>query len=137
MADLSFLDTNIILRHILDDHAEHSPRAHAFVARVERGEETVRTADTVIFEAVFTLEKLYRIPRSAIREALLLFLALPGVILPGKSHFRPVFDLYVAHRGISFADCYHTVLATRLGISQVLTFDRDFDRLPGVTRREP
>ncbi len=137
MAVPSLMDTNVILRHILDDHADHSPRAHAFVARIERGEEAVHTADTVVFEAVFTLEKLYRIPRPAIREALLLVLALPGIILPGKSQFRRVFDLYVAHPGISFADCYHAVLATRLGLTEVLTFDRDFDRLPGITRREP
>jgi predicted nucleic acid-binding protein len=126
----TFLDTNVILRHILDDHADHSSRAHAFFARVERGDESVRTSETVIFECVFTLERLYRIPRSAIGEALLLLLSLPGIVLPGKTHLRRVFDLYVAHPRISFADCYHAVLAKRLGLSRVLSFDRDFDRLP-------
>ncbi len=137
MADPAFLDTNPILRHVLDDHADHSPRAHALFARIERGEETARTADTVVFETVFTLQRFYRVPRPAIRDAVLLILALPGVLLPGKSRFRRVFDLYVAHPGISFADCYHAVLAARLHLSEVLSFDHDFDRLPDITRREP
>ena len=133
----SFLDTNPILRHVLDDHPDHSPRAHALFIRIERGQEIVRTSDTVVFEAVFTLQRFYRVSRDAIREAILLILALPGVLLPGKTHFRRIFDLYVGHPGISFADCYHAVLAKRLGISEVLSFDRDFDRLPEITRREP
>lgn len=137
MAAPTFLDTNPILRHVLDDHPDHSPKAHALFGRIERGEETVRTADTVIFEAVFTLQRFYRVPRPAIRAALLPILALPGVLLPGKSHLRRVFDLYVQHPGISFADCYHAVLAHRLGLHEILSFDHDFDRLPDIGRREP
>ncbi|HZU77130.1 MAG TPA: PIN domain-containing protein, partial [Dehalococcoidia bacterium] len=91
----------------------------------------------VLFESVFTLERFYRVPRAAIRSALLLILALRGVVLPGKSHLRAAFDLYVSHPGISFADCDHAVLTQRLGLQAVLSFDHDFDRLPGISRREP
>ena len=37
MAGLSLLETNPILRHVLDDLPDQSPRAHALVARIERG----------------------------------------------------------------------------------------------------
>jgi len=137
MAAQAFLDTNVILRHILADHLDHSPRSTALFERIERNEITVRTSDTVIFESVFALEKLYQVPRTTIAEALLLVLAFPGIVLPGKEAYRSVFELYVTRRGLSFADCYHAVLMGRLGLSDILTFDRGFNNLPGVTRREP
>jgi predicted nucleic acid-binding protein len=131
------LDTSVLLRHVLSDSPTLSPKATTYFRRIERGEVTVRLSDTVIFEAVFTLEKFYRVPRFDIRDNLLDILRLPGVVIPGKRSFRRVFDLYVSRRSISFADCYHAVLAQRLGVSEVVSFDRDFDRLPGVTRIEP
>ncbi len=137
MTPEALLDTNVILRHILADHPDHSPRATALFERIEHDELAVRTSDTVIFESVFALEKLYRVPRTAIAEALLLMLAFPGIVLPGKEAYRSVFELYVARRGLSFADCYHAILTVRLGLTDILTFDRGFNRLPGIIRREP
>jgi uncharacterized protein len=132
-----FLETNVFVRHLTQDNPKHSPRATAFFDRIQRGEASVRTADTVVFETVFTLQSFYRTPRAVIRDGVLSLIELPGVILPGKQHFREVFDLYVAHPSISFADCYHAVLVKRLGLTEIVSFDRDFDRLPGVTRVEP
>jgi predicted nucleic acid-binding protein len=137
MAGPSLLDTNMILRHVLDDLPDQSPRAHAPFARIERGERRVRTTDTVLFEAVYTLESFYRVPRAEIAAQLLDILRLPGVILPGKRLYRRVFELYVAHRRLSFADCFHTVMVERYGLASILSFDRDFDRVPGLVREEP
>ena len=131
-----FLDTNIFLRHVLDDHPGQSPRATAYLQRVEQGEITVRTADTVIFEAVFTLERHYHRPKAKIREALLPLIELPGIILPGKRHFRKVFDLYVDHN-LSFADAYHAGLMERLRIGEIVSYDTHFDRIEGIKRSEP
>jgi hypothetical protein len=49
----------------------------------------------VIFETVFTLQKAYRQPKAAIRDALLPLIDLPGIELPNKRRFRKVFSLYV------------------------------------------
>ncbi|MDO8673537.1 MAG: PIN domain-containing protein [Dehalococcoidia bacterium] len=132
----AFLDTNIILRHVLGDHPDHSPRATAYLARVEQGEIEVYTSDTVIFEVVFTLQRQYQQPRAEIRQAILPLIELPGIILPGKRRYRQVFDLYV-ELNLSFADTYHAVLMRHLNIDEIVTFDRGFDRIPGVKRCEP
>jgi predicted nucleic acid-binding protein len=137
MAALALLDTNPILRHVLDDHSDHSPRAHALFERIEQGQERVRLTDAVVFEAVFTLERLYRVPRAPIETTLLDLLQLPGIALPGKRFYRRVFDLWVRQPRLSFADCYHAVLVGRLGLTGLISFDRDFDRVPGLVRREP
>ena len=46
------------------------------------------------------------------------------------------FDLYVRLR-LPFADAYYAALMQRRGIQEIISFDKDFDRIPGVTRREP
>ena len=132
---LPFLDTNVLLRHLLADHPEQSPRATAFLARVERGELRVRTADTVIFEVVFVLQRHYRVQKTAIRDQLGALLDLPGIVLPGKRRLRRVFDLYV-DLNLPFADAYHAVLMASWKLSEIATFDREFDRVPGMRRLE-
>jgi predicted nucleic acid-binding protein len=136
MADIPFLDTNILLRHLRQDHLDHSPRATALLERVERGELKVRTADTVVFETVYTLHGFYKQPKAAVRNALLPLLELPGIILPRKRRFRQVFSYYV-DLNISFADAYHAVLMEELKLTTILSFDRDLDRVVGISRVEP
>jgi predicted nucleic acid-binding protein len=136
MSALPFVDTNIFLRHLRGDHADFSPRATALLQRIEQGALKVRTADTVIFETVFTMERLYRQSKEAIREAFLPLIELPGIELPGKRRFRPVFGYYI-EKNISFADAYHAVLVESLRLTQIISFDRDFNRIPALTRVEP
>ena len=133
---LPFLDTNILLRHVLNDDPDQSPRATAYLALIEQGEIKAHSADTVIFEAVFTLERRYRRPKQRIRDALLPLIELPGIVLPGKRRFRQVFHLYV-ERNLPFADAYHAVLMARRKLVTIVTFDRDFDRIAGIERIEP
>ncbi|MCL5256341.1 MAG: PIN domain-containing protein [Chloroflexi bacterium] len=131
-----FLDTNILLRHLLADHPEQSPRATAFLQRVEDGEAEVYTSDTVVFELVFTLQRLYKQPKDKITKAVLPLIELPGVILPGKRRYRAVFDLFV-DLNLPFADAYHAVLMKHLRTQEIISFDRDFERINGVHRLEP
>jgi predicted nucleic acid-binding protein len=133
---LVFLDTNILLRHFLADHEDHSPRASRAIAMIERGELQVRVSETVIFETVFMLSRRYKQPRASIGEAMTALLDLQGFVLPGKATFRRALEFYV-DLNIPFADAFHAALAERLGISQIMSFDRDFDRVPDIERIEP
>lgn len=133
---LPFLDTNVLLRHLLQDDEQQSSRSTALLARIEAGEERVRIADTVVFETVFALQRQYRVPKGEIRDKVLALLELPGIVLPGKRRLREVFDLY-ADLNASFVDAYHVVLMKRLGLNQIISFDRGIDRIPGVDRTEP
>ncbi|TAK37139.1 MAG: PIN domain-containing protein [Chloroflexota bacterium] len=131
-----FVDTNILLRHVLGDHPQHSPRATAFLERIERGEVEAHIADTVVFETVFTLQRQYRQPKARIRTAILPLIELPSIILPGKRRFREVFDLYV-ELNLSFADAYHAVLTKHLKLEKIVSFDQGLDRVKGIRRIEP
>jgi uncharacterized protein len=136
MNTIPFLETNIFLRHLRGDHPDFSPRATALLQRIEQGTLKVRTADTVIFETVFTLERVYKQSKEAIRDAFLPLIELPGIVLPGKRRVRRVFAYYI-DQNISFADAYHAVLMESLHLTRIISFDRDFNRIASLTRVEP
>src|SRR5580700_380131 len=91
---LAFLDTNVLLRHLLDDHPDHSPRATAYIQRIEQGEIQVRSTDIVVFEVVFTLERRYHRTKAEIREVISALLDLPGIVLSGKRRVKQALELY-------------------------------------------
>src|SRR3990172_6252294 len=113
-----FIDTNVFVRHLTQDHADFSPKATAFLARIERGDIQARTADTAIFETVFLLEKRYGRPRPDIRDGVLALVDLPGLAVPNKHRLRRAFNLYT-ETSLSFADAYHVALMEHLGIEEI------------------
>ena len=44
---------------------------------------------------------------------------------------------YYVDLNISFADAYHAVLVEELKLTTILSFDRDLDRVVGISRVEP
>jgi predicted nucleic acid-binding protein len=133
----AFLDTSVLLRHILNDHSDHSPRATALIVLIESGERVVRISETVVFETAFVLGKTFRMPRELIRDALFPIIELPGIVLPGKRIFTRVFELFLQRPSLSFADCYHLALTESLNLNKIVTFDQAMGRVPGIVREEP
>lgn len=103
------------------------------MAEIEAGSRRATISDIVIFETVYTLGRVYRIPRGEIRDALLPIIHLPGIRLADKARFDDVFERYV-DLNISFADAYHVVLMRDAGLTAIASFDRHFDRVPHITR---
>ena len=132
-----FLDTNVIARHVFGDNPIQSPKATAFFQRIEQGEVEARITDTVILETIYVLQRLYHVPRTDIRDAINGVLKLPGIRLANKQRVRQALDLYVNTPTLSWADSFHAVLTQRLGLPGIVSFDRGFDRVPGLARVEP
>ena len=62
------VDANVILRYVLEDHAELSPKAKGII-----GENVVETPIEVLCEVVFVLTRIYGIARKNIADTLLDF----------------------------------------------------------------
>ncbi len=137
MTPVAFLDTNVILRHLLSDHEQHSLVARDLFRRIAREELSVAISETVIFEAAYTLEKQYRATRAEIRRSLEAVLNLPGIEMDGKSSYTDVFALWEREQSLSFADCAHLVATRRLGLDRIVSFDRKIDRRTDIRRVEP
>src|SRR5437868_6013136 len=68
-----FVDSNVFLRHLLDDHPVHSPASLALMEALERKERVAWTTDVVVAELVWVMSArdTYNLPRERIRELLL------------------------------------------------------------------
>lgn len=135
--DLPIVDTNVLVRLVLNDESLHSQRSIEFFAQLELGLARAQTTHTVVFEAVFVLQSFYEIHRDKIRDVLLPLLGYDNLVIPQRSIYPEVFDLYTSRRKLSFADCFHAVLAREYGTGEIISFDRGFDRIAGITRLEP
>jgi uncharacterized protein len=133
---LRFLDTNILLRYLTKDDVSKAKRAFELLLRVEQGEEKVITSSLVIFETIFTLQRFYRLPRQEIKDLVLPIISLRGLYLPGKNVYYHAFDLYVT-QNISFADAYNAAYMISEQLSDIYSWDTDFDKIEGIIRLEP
>jgi predicted nucleic acid-binding protein len=135
-----YLDTNIFLRHIRNDHPTWSPACRRVFTEIEEGRLHGWTSELAIAEIVFILEskKHYNQPRSANATALLPLLALPKLTLPHKKLYRRMFAVYTNRPKLSYVDCYTAVIveANKRGHA-LLSYDTDFDELKTITRKEP
>jgi len=131
-----FLDTNILVRYFTNDEPEMARAALALMEKIERGEERVVTSPIVIFETVFLLERHYKVPKAAIREKVGDVLALRSLHLPEKTLCLQALDLYV-EKNIAFADAYHAIWMQARGVTDIYSFDREFDRIAGLHRIDP
>ncbi|MBI2326943.1 PIN domain-containing protein [Candidatus Curtissbacteria bacterium] len=130
-----FLDTNIILRFVLQDHPIYSKKAANIFAQIDRGKIRIYLSWLVIFEAVFVLQNSHKLSKTEITEKLFPMLLLKNILFENKDLLKTTFEYYV-DRNISFADAYHAALMAKKKIKEIYSFDRDFDKFPQIRRLE-
>jgi len=136
---LPFLDTNLIIRYLTQDDPDQSQRAKQILDQVAAGTLQVTTSETIIGEIVFVLSSkaLYNLPRDEIRRHLTNILSMKGLRLPYKRMYLRALDLYTTNPKLDFADALSVAHMERQKLSTILSFDEDFDGIPGITREEP
>lgn len=130
------IDSNTILRYLVNDAPLLAIRAVALLERVANGTETVLLEDVVLAEVVWTLTTFYHATRAQVHDYLVQILQLDGVENPDKPVLQTAL-LFYRDRKVDFIDALLAAKAIGDGSAEVYTFDRDFDRLPGVKRRDP
>ncbi len=135
---MRFLDANVILRYLTKDHPDHSARAYAFLQRVETGEIEVTITEAVLAEVVHVLSSktLYNFPRTAIQERLVALLTLKGMRLRAKGTYIRALEVYVT-TNLDFVDALLVAQVEQTKDAIVVSFDRDYNKTPSVTREEP
>jgi predicted nucleic acid-binding protein len=131
---VGWLDTNVVLRYLLDDCPEHSPRARTLVEKAEKGEITLYVPTYIICETVYVLES-QAYTRLQIAEALSRFLSIPGISVDNL----PLMQLCLRQYGNSSVDFCDLLLYAQCADNgdTVFTFNkRHFQRL-GTNWEEP
>jgi len=136
---MPIVDTNVFIRLLTNDNAELSPRAAAFFKDVEDGLRTIQVPEAVVAEIVYVLgsPNLYGHSRQSINEEVGYLIRLPGIEIPNKQIMLEALSLYVDYPRLAFIDALCIAHAQRFDDATVITFDRGYPDVEGLTRVEP
>ena len=116
------LDANIILRYVLDDHAELSPKAKIII-----GESDIETPREILCEVVYILARIYKINRKDIADTLLDFFSSTNCNLPHREAIIKAIEYYGV-KNLDFVDC---ILAGYLKTenTSICSFDEKLEKV--------
>lgn len=126
------VDTNVVVRLLVNDHPEQSLRARTLV-----DSNAVWISTTVFLEAEWVLRRVYRHKRPSICASFRALAGLPNVDLENPDRITVALDWFDA--GMDFADALH--LAAAAGQDAFASFDQELARtasgLDSIPVREP
>jgi predicted nucleic-acid-binding protein len=125
------VDTNVLVRLLVNDHAEQADKARGLFDRAATDGEQVWVADSVLVELAWTLARAYGRSRSDIVSALRALHRNATVMLESAPAVAAATVLF--ERGpADFADCLLCAKAAAAGCDRIATFDRGMRGLPTV-----
>jgi predicted nucleic-acid-binding protein len=112
---------------LLDDDSVQSPLACSLFKQLEDGAISAVLEDIVLAEAVWVLEKGYRVPRNEISLLLSSIVSLKGIECRGKRNVLEALSRFCS-TSCDIVDCL-LAAKTRGNGTSVISFDADFKKL--------
>lgn len=140
---MRFLDTNIFLRSLVEPRSpqdRHKQQAcFDLFQRVKRGEEEVTTCEAVITEILYNLcsPRQYNLSHDEASARLRPLLTLRGFKLPLKQVYLRALDLFALYDFLDFEDALIIAHMEKRKLSELLSYDGDFDEVSQISRIEP
>ncbi|MBS7623057.1 type II toxin-antitoxin system VapC family toxin [Candidatus Bathyarchaeota archaeon] len=130
-----FIDANIFLELLLDE--ERADDCEVFLERVRNGSIEGVTTDFIIDSIVLVMERWGKKP-----SELLLFLSSLLGYKSLQTHFLSLYERIEATKhmqslNLDFDDSTTCQAMRSLRLDQIVSFDTDFDNVPGIKRIEP
>jgi len=123
------VDSNLIVRYLVQDHEKHAKAAGKLFDACDRGDVVIVVLPAVLAECVFVLESFYEHPRRDIASALGRLISSPGVEIDAAIHLDAL-DRYRKTK-VHFVDCLIAATAATENMP-VASFDRDFRKFTDV-----
>lgn len=114
---MTSLDTNVVLRFLLDDVPEQTEKAAKII-----GKDKVYLTDVIIVEVVYVLEKVIGLSRQNITKLVTGFLGFANVV-HNPYFLLNTINLYEHHSSLSIVDCYAAAEAEAYN-NKLVTFDK-------------
>ena len=130
MSKRRLVDTNLIVRYLVQDHEKHAKAAGKLFDACDRGDVVIVVLPAVLAECVFVLESFYEHPRGHISSALGRLISSPGVEIGGATTHLDALERYRKTR-VHFVDCLLAATAAAED-TPVATFDQDFRKFADV-----
>jgi predicted nucleic-acid-binding protein len=127
------LDTNVLVRYLVEDDETQSRRATKLIEAALTREEEIFISDVVMCETVWVLSSAYRFSRDEIADTLAALLRARSVVFTSADRLARSLDAYRKGKG-DFADYLIRELAHTAGADTVATFDRLLLKEPGFSK---
>jgi len=124
------VDTNLIVRYLVQDHEKHAKAAEKLFYACDRGQLILVILPAVLAECVFVLDSFYGRPRADVSSALATLISSPGVEISDAAVHLDALKRYRQTK-IHFVDCLIAATAAAQN-APVATFDRDFRKFADV-----
>jgi predicted nucleic acid-binding protein len=130
MSNRRIVDTNVIIRYLVQDSPKHAAAANSLFDACDRGEVTLVVLPAVAAECVFVLETFYERTRADISLVLAGLFGSAGIEVPDLAVHLDALHRYRDSK-LHFVDCMIAATAASNDVP-VATFDRDFKRFSDV-----
>ena len=130
MIERRLVDTNLIVRHLVQDDQRQAKVAGRLFEACDRGDVTLVVLPAVVTECVFVLESFYKHPRPDIARAIAGLVSSPGIELADLAVHLDALGRYATSK-LHFVDCMIAATAAARGLG-VATFDRGFKKFPDI-----
>ena len=130
MTKRRFVDTNLIVRYLVQDHEKHAKAAGRLFDACDRGDVVIVVLPAVLAECVFVLESFYEHPCGDIASALGRLISSPCVEIDGAAIHLDALDRYRKTK-VHFVDCLIAATAATENMP-VASFDQDFRKFTDV-----
>lgn len=136
---IPFVDTDVIIRLLTGDDPVKQAQAASLFEQVEQGKLSLAAPDTVIADAVFVLAspRLYHVPRAEVAALLIPLVQLSGFRIANRHAVLAALALYGATPQLDFGDALLITSMQEAGAQIIYSYDRHFDGIPGLLRRQP
>ncbi|MEK9143851.1 MAG: PIN domain-containing protein [Patescibacteria group bacterium] len=126
------LDANTIIRYLTADDEKKAKRVESLF---RQSRDRLILTDVSVAEIVWVLESHYRVSKNDIVAKLRLLLTLEA-IEADKALLSDALDLYWSHN-LDYIDAYIAAYAASHEVDAIISYDRDLDKITGISREEP
>ena len=125
------LDTNILVRYIMQDDAKQSPKASALIESLDNDHPGFISLVTVV-ELYWVLTTCYDLTGSQVKEALESLLRAKQIVVDRADQVLRALRVFDGGKA-DFADCLIERTASGAGCSEIMTFDARAAKHAGMT----
>lgn len=128
------LDTNVVLKHLLDDIPDQVKKLDVYVEKAKKGKVRLYVSKIVINEAYYVLFKFYKKPRIEVLTALSSLINSEFLLIESRGVIFEAIELAKVETSVSLADCILFTESKELGYD-FMTFDKKLQTLSRLDQR--
>ena len=125
------LDTNVLVRWLMDDDPKQSTRARRLFTAARTGLAALFVPVTVMLELEWVLRSRYDFNKATVLQAFNALLETQELEFQSEAALEQALHLY-RQGAAEFADCLHAGLCSAFDRAPLLTFDAKAARLPAI-----